>query len=205
MSRRLGERPEYERSPIALARAVHDDYHEWTGILRTQAALAYSIEDLSGEGHEEPLPAGPETAPYVTPAKTRWGSHDFPRPHIIREIERNLGWRVVAIAKVESLVEKLAGYENHGETLAVLVRCVCFKGEVRLQRNRGWRHGGPYYKAALEMFGDDSQMWRALTDAWSLLAVIAVDATILTAAQEAGATDERAVAWARERGLLGDA
>jgi hypothetical protein len=200
VTRRLGERDAYERSPIALARCVHHDYHEWRNILWAQVALAETEERTTDRG--DILPAGPETASVVSPGKRRWGPEDFPRPHQVREMDRDLGWRAVAVARVEAVVGKLAEYESHGETLRTLVQWVCVEGDVRLVRRRGWRHSGPHYQAALEMFGGDNQMWQALTDAWSLIAVMAVEGDVLRAAQEAGAVDEKALAWVTERGLV---
>jgi len=198
VSRRLGERREYEPK-VGLARAVHDDYHSRT--VRVRAARYFEDGDLSQDDHSEPLPAGPEGASIIQPGGWHWGSHHFPRPHILEAIETD-PQSLKDIATVWAAWAQLRDYEPHGEILAELVRLACVHGEVTYRRGHNWMHRGRAYKAAVEMAGNRDKLWGDLTVAWGVIAVLAVEAPVLRRAQDAGAVDERAVAWARGRGLI---
>lgn len=191
--RRLGERRLY-RSGDLLARCVHNDFHE-------RALLAdddlFELEDTSGDQ----LPAGPASSWAISLGDSPRGAHDFPSRRVQKAIDRR-GQRDEELARVLAAMRHLRDWEPHGELLYRATFVTCVAGEVRLLLGRGWRHVGKGYERARGYFGSRDQFWDALTLAWGIVAVLAVEPGVLRAAQEAGAADERAVAWARERGLL---
>ena len=195
MSRRLGERDRYERD-VGLARAVHSDYHE------SLLLLAFHIGLERTTGHGDIIPMGPESASYVMAAgKTMPGAHDFPRDRDVDRMDRAVA-RMREIAAVKEAVVGLRDYKPHGELMAALVEMVCMGSAARYTRRRGWRHVGPDYERAVKLCGGDDGYWRTLTDAWGIIAVLAVEVPVLAAAQAPVlAFDAKALAWARELGL----
>ncbi|KKK64040.1 hypothetical protein LCGC14_2988250, partial [marine sediment metagenome] len=81
---------------------------------------------------------------------------------------------------------------------------VCMGGAATIMPNRGTRHQGDLWGRVLKETygGDDGRLWRHLQAGWAMVAVLAIDAPILAAAQEAGAVDQKAISWAKERSLL---
>lgn len=196
MSRRLGERDRYEHD-VGLARAVHSGYHESLLLLAFDMSLERTTE------HGDVIPMGPESASYVMAAGHAMpGAHGFPRERDVDRMDRSTQRMREIVAVKEALVH-LRDYEPHGELMAALVEMVCMGSAARYTRRRGWRHAGPDYEQAVRLCGGDSGYWRTLTDAWGIIGVISVGPEDLAAAREAGAVDERALAWARERGLVG--
>ena len=147
-------------------------------------AARYVDEDKPSAGNI--FPAGPEGSSTVQPSGRRWGAHDFPRPHILEAIETD-PQTLQDIAKVWEAWAHLKDYEPHGEILADLLRLACVHANVSYRNQHGWMHRGRPYRVAVDMAGSKDKLWRSLTDAWGLVAVLAVEATTLKAAQEAGA------------------
>jgi len=191
----LGWRETYGRYRL-LGKAVHDDYHRRTLLLSMDARF-----DRDAATQREPLPAGPETATYISPGKRAWGSHDFPRPGLVAAIDR----RAQLARDVEQLLEgvvRLREYEPDGAILFEIVRALCFEGHVRWRQERGWRHDGDQLRALQQAGGMSyDQLNDALARAWGVIAVIAVAPEVLERARQfAGAVDERALQWAEATG-----
>lgn len=207
MSRGLGERSEYIRyrvdrdgeatkETLTLGAAVHEDYHT------ARNALLAALEGAQEDNYD----ALPDTPPFIILGGSK--SHDYPSGIVARIIDQALGsvgsrygdW----VERVEKAVSRLGEYEPHGETLQLMIYWACVKGTATLLRGRGWRHTGDWYAKALELAGGDVHFWKAWQDAWSLVAILVVEAPILAAAEEAGAVDAKTLAWAKERKLLDD-
>ena len=176
--------------PYPLGAIVHDQFH--TAQNSVLAALAgvledgYSAEDLSPG---EQLPAGPETAPWISVG----GPHarDYPNARISRILDRSLGAMSVRyrdwLLRVKAVLPLLADYEPLGGTMLDIVTATCINGETRLRLGHGWRHVGDGQKLAREIAGAEHEMLRALAVAWEVLAVLAVEPEVLAAAERAGA------------------
>ena len=188
--------------PYPLAAVVHDQFHQ------AQKSILAALAGLSEDGYEleetspgEQLPAGPETAPFIVVG----GPHgrDYPNARISRILDRALGavsgrysdW----LERVGVALPLLAQYEPLGGTMLDIVMAACIRGETHLRLGQGWRHVGEGQRLAREIAGAEGAMLRALADGWALLAILAVDAAVLTVAEGVGAADERMLAWARER------
>ena len=180
--RRLGERREYSAYAMTLGRAVHYD----AALLRTHAAdTSFRFDGL---GSSWLMQLGQ-------------GQGSFPRDSQCDEMDAHAS-READLRRLLDAIEHLRAYDPHLHHIAFKV---CVAGGCYVKPGRGLRHSGNLWDEVVRDVygGDDVKLWRHLQAAWSLIAVLAVDAAILKAAQEAGATDERAVAWARERGLVG--
>ena len=182
MSRRFGERREYGAYANTLGRAVHYDGHL---LLIHAADTSFRFDGLGsswliqlGRSHE----------------------HDHPRDSLCDEMDAR-AQREADLRRLMDAIEGLRAYDPH---LHHLVFKVCVAGGGYVKPGRGLRHSGDLWDEAVrELYGgDDGALWRHLQAAWSLVAVLVVDAAILRQAQEAGATDARAVAWATAQGLL---
>ena len=182
MSRRLGERPGYDGYRDTLARAVHYDAH----------LLQLYAEDPSfqfdGLGSSWLVEMG-------------HGSQDFPRERFLEEIDV----RVQRTRDLRRLLDAIEHLRVYDPMLHHAVFSVCMAGTVTIMPGRGTRHQGDVWGRVLrETYGgDDGKLWRHLQKGWALVAILAIDAPILAAAQEAGAVDGKAINWAKERGLLG--
>ena len=179
--RRLGERREYSAYALTLGRAVHYDAHI---LLLYAADTSFRFDGLGSSwlvqmGH---------------------GQGSFPRDSQCDEMDAHAR-REGDLRHLLDAVEHLRAYDPH---LHHVVFAVCMAGGANITPGRGTRHSGEIWgRVVRDIYdGDDGKLWAHLQAAWQVVAVLAVDAAILKAAQEAGATDERAVAWARERGLL---
>ena len=196
-------RQEASQRPYPLGSVVHDQFHQaQRSIVAALAGLSedgYELEDLSPG---EQLPAGPETAPWIVVG----GAHarDYPNARISRVLDRALGavstrysdW----LSRVGVALPLLAQYDPLGGTMLEIVMAACIKGETRLRLGQGWRHVGQGQRLAREIAGAEGAMLRAMAEAWEIVAVLAVEPEVLAAAEAAGATDSKALVWARARG-----
>lgn len=179
--RRLGERREYSAYAKTLGRAVHYDSHllllhaEDTGFRFDGLGSSWLVQLGHGQG-----------------------SH--PRDSQCDEMDARVQ-RQQDLRRLMDAIEHLRTYDPHLHYVTLKV-CVAGGGEIR--PGRGLRHSGDVWDEVVrELYGgEDGRLWAHLQAAWGLVAVLAVDATTLKAAQEEGAVDLKALAWARERGLL---
>ena len=178
---RLGERREYGAYANTLGRAVHYDGH----LLLIHAADTTFRFDGLGSSWLVQMGRGQDS---------------FPRDSLCDEMDAR-AQRDADLRHLMDAIEGLRAYDPHLHHLAVKV---CVAGGGYVKPGRGLRHSGDLWDGAVrELYGgDDGALWRHLQSAWSLIAVLAVPGDVLRAAQEAGATDERAVVWARERNLI---
>lgn len=181
MSRRLGERPEYSAYRKTLAKAVHYDAH----LLRLYAEdPSFQFDGLGSSwlvemGH---------------------GSQEFPRERFLEEIDV----RVQRARDLRRLLDAIEQLRIYDPMLHHAVFSVCMAGEATIMPGRGTRHQGDVWGRVLKETygGDDGKLSRHLQAGWALVSVLVVEAPILAAAQEAGAVDEKAINWAKERRLL---
>ena len=183
--RRLGERREYGPYHGTLGRAVHNDYHSWM-LLVTEDD--FELQDLSTGDHKEQLPAANESHWKIETGHGKIDGYNYPYEGLLDAINRH-GRRGAELARVKKAWERLQDWEPGGRLLHSVVYVDCMARRVVLDGDRGWRHG-------------DKRYYRARERAWDIIAVLAVDGDILRRAQDAGAVDEGAVAWAKERGLI---
>ena len=186
MTRRLGERPSYGAYAATLGKAVHYDSH---------LLLLYADDTtmrFDGLGSSWLVQIG----------RSQERSH--PRDSQCDEMDARTARRSDDLRRLMDAIEHLREYDPH---LHHIVFAVCMAGGASITPGRGTRHsGGIWGRVVRDLYGgDDGKLWRHLQSAWQVVAVLAVGPDVLRAAQEAGATDARAVAWARERGLLRDA
>ena len=178
---RLGERHEYGAYRKTLAQAVHYDGH----LLRLYAEdPSFQFDGLGSSwlvemGH---------------------GSQDFPRERFLEEIDVRVQ-RMRDLRRLLDAIEQLRAYDP---MLHHAVFSVCMAGAATIMPGRGTRHQGDVWGRVLKgtYGGDDGRLWRHLQAGWALVAVLVVEAPILAAAQEKGAVDAKALAWARGRGLV---
>jgi hypothetical protein len=183
--RRLGERRDYGPYSVTLGRCVHNDFHAWTLSISDSR---FELEDLSDAGHSEQLPAGPDSHWVLEAGHGKPDPYNYPYEGLLDAINRR-GPRGTELARVRDAWHQLQEWEPNGEILYRVVYVDCMAQPVALDANRGWKHR-------------NKRFYTARMQAWEIIGVLAVDPDVLRAAQEAGATDERAVAWARVRGLL---
>ncbi len=128
------------------------------------------------------------------------GQDSFPRDSLCDEMDARVQ-RTHDLRRLMDAIEHLRTYDPHLHHLAFKV-CVAGGGEIR--PGRGLRHSGAVWDSVVrELYGgDDGALWRHLQSAWSLVAVLAVTPDVLRAAQDAEAVDLKALAWAREQGLV---
>lgn len=182
--RRLGERREYGPYAGTLGRAVHADFHTYTLPLSAQ----FVVENLSGNGHEEQLPAGPDSHWFVGTGRGKLNGYDFPPDWFLAALDRR-GQREEAVKRIWEAWKRLSDWEPAGDALRWVIYTDCMAQRVALDTSRGWKHSGKkFYKE------------RVL--AWEIIGVLAVDPEVLRDAQAAGAVDERALAWAEEKRLV---
>ena len=200
-----GQQDATQRS-YPLGAVVHDQFHQaQNSILAALAGVledGYALEDLSPG---EQLPAGPETASWITVG----GSHSrsYPNARISRILDRALGamsgryrdW----LLRVKAVLPMLAQYDPLGGAMLDIMTAACINGETRLRLGHGWRHVGDGQKLARGMAGAEHEMLRALTSAWEIVGALVVDADVLAAAEAASAADATALAWARAKGYCG--
>ncbi len=186
MSRRLGERDrrEYGAYKQTLAQAVHYDAH----LLRFYAEEPSFRFDGLG------------TSWLIQLGRFQERPELYPRARQLEEIDA-CQQRARDLRRLLDAIEHLRAYDP---MLHHAVFSVCMAGAVTIMPGRGTRHQGDVWGRVLKETygGDDGKLWRHLQAGWALVAVLVVDAPILAAAWEAGAVDERALAWARERGLV---
>ena len=184
MSRRLGEREKYGAYRDTLARAVHYDAH----LLRLYAEEPSFRFDGLG------------TSWLIQLGRFQERSELYPRGRQLDEIDAG-EQRGRELRQLLDAVEQLRAYDP---MLHHSVFSVCMAGAATIMPGRGTRHQGDVWGRVLKETygGDDGKLWRHLQAGWALVAVLVVEGPILAAAQEAGAVDERALAWARERGLV---
>ena len=185
--RRLGERREYGPYAGTLGKAVHADFHAWT--LRVSGDGRFDVEDLSGKGHEEPLPAGPESHWFVGAGRGKPSGYDYPYEGLLDAINRR-GQRGEQLKRLKGAWDRLTDWEPGGEVLRRVVYVDCMARPVTLDTSRGWKHR-------------DKRFYKERVRAWEIIGVLVVAPDVLAAAQEAGAADGAALAWATERGLVG--
>ena len=186
--RRLGERAESEYGHYlnTLGRAVHDDYHLRVFLAFGAGGGRFDLEKTTERGDQ--LPAGPEGASAITVGKWSQRSQLYPRPMLMDELEK----RTAALPDIERVLaawRRLPQWEPGGEILyrVLAVDCLALTPEPR---RGGWRHHDRLY-------------WRQRAESWEIVAVLAVDADVLTAAEAAGAVEAKALAWARAKGYCG--
>jgi hypothetical protein len=176
VTRRLGERAEYRQYTGTLGKAVHNDYHAWT------LPVADDPFEQDAPTEREPLPAGPQSSWVAHAGGPKPDPTRFPYESLLDQINRR-GHRGEELARVKDAWQRLREWEPNGEVLYRVVYVDCLCRPVRL----GWKHR-------------DKKFYEARVRAWEIIAVQAVEEDVLARAVEAGAVDERALAWAR--GLL---
>ena len=181
---RLGERREYGAYAKTLGSAVHYDAHL---LLLYADDTSFRFDGLGSSwlvqmGH---------------------GQSSYPRDSQCDEMDARTQRRPAELRRLMDAIEHLRTYDPH---LHHVVFAVCMAGGASITPGRGTRHSGEIWgRVVRDVYGgDDAKLWAHLQAAWQVIAVLAVPGDVLRAAQEAGATDERAVAWARERGLVKD-
>ena len=183
--RRLGERPSYSAHGPSLGRSVHSDFHARQVLLIPDGE---TTTELDGLGSSWCVQLGRyQERPALYPRDRQLDAMDR-RDKVCQEV-----------ARVMAAVARLPEWEPHGELLHDCLMAVCIRDPVRLSLERGWRHGGEGFEAWRRRLGDKAAIWRLLERAWGIVAALVVDSDVVRAAQVAGAVDERAVAWARER------
>ncbi len=181
MARRLGERPDYSAYRFTLGRAVHYD----AALLLTHAEdTSFRFDGLGSS--------------WLVQMGRGGGSH--PRDSQCDEMDLRTQ-RERDLRRLMDAIRHLRDYDPHLHHVAFNT---CVVGGHQIMPGRGLRHSGHFWDAMVRDLydGDDGKLWEHLQRAWSFVAVLAVDAAILKAAQEAGAVDEKAEAWATERKLL---
>jgi hypothetical protein len=184
MTHRLGDRRQYGRYAKTLGQAVHYDAHL---LMLYQAEPGFRFDGLGSSwlvrigGYQERAAL-------------------YPRRGFIEEMESRKQ-RTRDLRRLLDAIERLRDYDPH---LHHVVFSLCVAGSVKLIPGRGIRHTGEVWTRLLKGVygGDERRLWRHMVAGWEVVAVLAVEPAILKAAQEAGAADQRAVAWARERGLI---
>lgn len=184
MSRRLGERSDYSRYKKTLGRAVHYDAH----------LLMLYLEEpgfrFDGLGSSWLVQMG----------RYQERSGLYPPDGQLSEMDAQERRR----RELRRLLDAIERLREFDPQLHHAVFAVCMVGGASLRSGRGTRHESEVWARVLKDVygGDDRRLTRHLQRGWDFVAVLAVVPAVLRAAQEAGAVDERAVAWARERGLL---
>lgn len=185
MSRSLGERREYGAYKRTLGSAVHYD----AGLLKLH--LAEPSFRFDGLGSSWLVEMG----------RYQERSGLYPSPAFIEEMDA----RANRLEDMRRLLDAVKALREYDPILHWALFSVCIAGECGIARGRKTRHTGTVWDKVLRSSpygGDDGKLWTHLQAGWSLVAVLAVEGAILAAAQEVGAVDAKAVAWARERGLL---
>ena len=181
MTRRLGERREYSAYAKTLGRAVHYDAHL---LLIHAADTSFRFDGLGSS--------------WLVQMGRGQGSH--PRDSLCDELDARAR-RTQDLRRLMDAIEGLRAYDPHLHHIAFKV---CVAGGGYIKPGRGLRHSGDLWDEVVRDVygGDDAKLWAHLQAAWQMIAVLAVPGDVLRAAQEAGATDARAIAWARERSLI---
>ena len=175
--RRLGERAEYGPYAGTLGKAVHSDFHAWT------LPVADDPFEQDAPTEREPLPAGPQSSWVAHAGGPKPDPTRFPYESLLDQINRR-GRRGEELERVKDAWKRLPEWEPNGEVLYRVVYVDCFCKPVRL----GWRHR-------------DKKFYAQRVLAWEIIAILAVERDIRRRAQEAGALDEKVLAWATKQGL----
>ena len=180
----LGERQEYGAYRKTLAQAVHYDAH----LLRLYAEEPGFRFDGLG------------TSWLIQLGRFQERSELYPRGRQLEEIDV----REQRARHLRRLLDGIEHLRDFDPMLHHTVFSVCMAGTATIMPGRGTRHQGDVWGRVLKETygGDDGKLWRHLQAGWALVAVLVVETVILAAALEKGAVDAKALAWAKERGLL---
>jgi hypothetical protein len=149
-------------------------------------------------------PPDPRTSSFITTAGSANGT--YPAPSWVSAIDRSWGEVDDALGDFDRLYDAMVALKDYSPRAPDLVVALCIRGRSTVEWKRGVRHWSVEEVAQRYPFDQyEDGVRRAqerLKEAWELLGIIIATPANLRRAVEANAVERKALAWARQRGLV---